>query len=424
MPDEEFDAPAAIERHPCPTCDVPAGLACRTGAGKTAAKYHTRRLQLVPQFAEELHILTPPDRGPGRRWQLGPEPGADAPAEPAPLAAGITTVRIGYARCSTATQKLKSQLDALEPICFQVFHEKVSTRVKVWPEYEKAVAMAGRCKEQHPQVQVILTVHEFRCPGRGTDLLVTAEELCKAGIALEFLTGPITGLYDPGDNHGQGAILIGVLAALSGTERTYTRERTLEAQESARKRGRTGGRPPSVDADQMEYALALRAKGTPMKEIQQKTVITRGRHKGRHPSLPTLYRTLAEAAQGTGHRAQGHKGTRAQGHDRGQSRANRHLPRHPPPQGRPVLQRLVDQPGRRRAEVHRVDRAHTAPRTTALSSSSRRRSKIRRMSSRHGPKTAAKFHEPRDRWSKHNGSPPVQGQTRPLAPSLTVRQKF
>ncbi len=28
-----------------------------------------------------------------------------------------------------------------------------------------------------------------------------------------------------------------------------------------------------------------------MKEIQQKTVITRGKHKGRHPSLPTLYRT-------------------------------------------------------------------------------------------------------------------------------------
>ncbi|MFF0626763.1 hypothetical protein [Streptomyces sp. NPDC004296] len=65
---------------------------------------------------------------------------------------------------------------------------------------------------------------------------------------------------------------------------------------SARKRGRTGGRPPSLDADQIEYALTLRAKGTPMKEIQLKTVITRGKHKGKHPSLPTLYRTLAEAA--------------------------------------------------------------------------------------------------------------------------------
>ncbi|WP_435845199.1 zinc finger domain-containing protein [Streptomyces lavendulae] len=45
--------PAAIERHPCPTCDVPADSACRTGAGKTAAKYHTRRLQLVHRVAED-----------------------------------------------------------------------------------------------------------------------------------------------------------------------------------------------------------------------------------------------------------------------------------------------------------------------------------------------------------------------------------
>ncbi|WP_424922612.1 zinc finger domain-containing protein [Streptomyces sp. wa53] len=76
---------SAIERHPCPTCDAPAGSACRTGAGKTAAKYHTRRLQLVPRVAEELHILTPPDRGPGRRWVLGPEPGAHLPTQAPPL---------------------------------------------------------------------------------------------------------------------------------------------------------------------------------------------------------------------------------------------------------------------------------------------------------------------------------------------------
>ncbi|MFC9932197.1 recombinase family protein [Streptomyces sp. NPDC127190] len=192
MTDEGFDAPGAIERQPCPSCDVPAGAACRTGAGKTAAKYHTRRLQLVPRVAEELHILTPPDRHPGRRWTLGPEPGTPAAAEPAPLAAGITAVRIGYARCSTATQEVQSQLDALTPVCFEVFHEKVSTRVKVWPAYENAVAMAVRFKNLHPDVQVIPTVHEFRRLGRGIDLLVTVEDLRKIGIALEFLTEPLS----------------------------------------------------------------------------------------------------------------------------------------------------------------------------------------------------------------------------------------
>jgi hypothetical protein len=125
----------------------------------------------VLRVAEELHVLTPPERGPGKRWVLGPEPdGADS-AGPAPLAVGITAVRIGYARCSTTTQELQSQLDALEPVCFEVFQEKVSTRVRVWPEYEKAVAMARRFKRQHPDVHVILTVYGFRRLGRGTDLL-------------------------------------------------------------------------------------------------------------------------------------------------------------------------------------------------------------------------------------------------------------
>lgn len=70
--------------------------------------YHTRRLQLVPRVAEELHVLTPPDHGPGKRWVPGPEPDGAGAVEPAPLTAGITAVRIGYARCSTATQELQS----------------------------------------------------------------------------------------------------------------------------------------------------------------------------------------------------------------------------------------------------------------------------------------------------------------------------
>ncbi|CDR06857.1 predicted protein [Streptomyces iranensis] len=35
-----------------------------------------------------------------------------------------------------------------------------------------------------------------------------------------------------------------------------------------------------------------------MKEIREKTFTTRGKHKGQHPSLPALYRTLTEAVQG------------------------------------------------------------------------------------------------------------------------------
>ena len=52
-------------------------------------------------------------------------------------------IRIGYARCSTATQELQSQLDALAAAhCTRVFSEKISTRIKIRPELEKALTLA------------------------------------------------------------------------------------------------------------------------------------------------------------------------------------------------------------------------------------------------------------------------------------------
>ncbi|MFE0019849.1 hypothetical protein [Amycolatopsis sp. NPDC059021] len=50
-------AAAAVERHPCPQCDVPAGSACRTRARKTAAKYHTARFILVPEYLLDVAVV-------------------------------------------------------------------------------------------------------------------------------------------------------------------------------------------------------------------------------------------------------------------------------------------------------------------------------------------------------------------------------
>ena len=55
---------------PRPKCDAPAGSPCRTGGGKTAAWYHTARFILVPALREELNVVVPPDRAPGRPWGL------------------------------------------------------------------------------------------------------------------------------------------------------------------------------------------------------------------------------------------------------------------------------------------------------------------------------------------------------------------
>jgi DNA invertase Pin-like site-specific DNA recombinase len=52
---------------------------------------------------------------------------------------------------------------------------------------------------------------------------------------LEFLTGELQGSHDP------SGIVLTVLAALSGMEREYIRDRTLEGHESARTRGKIIG---------------------------------------------------------------------------------------------------------------------------------------------------------------------------------------
>ncbi|WNE99675.1 recombinase family protein [Streptomyces luomodiensis] len=67
----------------------------------------------------------------------------------------------GYARCSTAQQELQSQLDVLEPVCKRNFSEKISTRLKTWPELEKALKLAYDLQEaarpgshpHHPRAQ-------------------------------------------------------------------------------------------------------------------------------------------------------------------------------------------------------------------------------------------------------------------------------
>jgi len=280
-------AAAAVERHPCPKCDVPAGSPCRTRAGKVAAKYHTARFILVPALREDLAVAAPPDRGPGTSWKPGP------PVEVAATPPVGAPIRIGYARCSTAQQDLQIQLDALERAhCTRIFSEKISSRIKIRPEFDKALALARDITQAAPGQPVILTVHELKRPARNAaELMAVAAALESDGIQLELLTGPLAGVYDP---NGMGAMLFAVLAVAAQLDRNYIREKTLEGQQAAAARGNHGGRPKVIDADMLLFARALKDKGTPMPEIAQKLVIKTGKNAGRHPSVASLYRALAD----------------------------------------------------------------------------------------------------------------------------------
>lgn len=146
-----------------------------------------------------------------------------------PKAAG-PPIRIGYARTSTVRQELASQLAALESAsCTRVFSEKISSRIKTRPEFDKALALAREIRQAAPGQPVILAVHEMKRLARNAAELMTLSARLQAdGIQLELLTGPLTGIYDPA---GMGSMLFAALAVAAQLDRDYIREKTLEGQQ-------------------------------------------------------------------------------------------------------------------------------------------------------------------------------------------------
>jgi DNA invertase Pin-like site-specific DNA recombinase len=85
-----------------------------------------------------------------------------------------------------------------------------------------------------------------------------------------------------------------VLAALSGMEREYIRDRTLEGHESARTRGKTIGGATVTDDAMLSMALHLREQELSLRDIAARLVITKGKKKGQRPSPATVLRMLRE----------------------------------------------------------------------------------------------------------------------------------
>lgn len=223
----------------------------------------------MPTLTKALNVPTPAVRKPGSAWIELPRPraaGADA----------VGHVRIGYARASTARQSLDSQLDSLaEASVTRIFSEKISTRATRAQRLEKAVALTSELRGA--DIRVALVVHEHKRLGRGIDLAMLAEELKASGVGLEFLTSELQGSHDP------SGVVFTVLAALSGMEREYVRDRTLEGHESARKRGKTIGGANVTDDAMLAMALRLRTQQMSLRDIAARLVITKGAKKGQPP---------------------------------------------------------------------------------------------------------------------------------------------
>lgn len=276
-----------VEAHACPmsTCQAPAGSPCRTTAGKVAVRYHTARFQLVPSLRSELHVATPAIRNPGSAWQALPAAIPNAPTVD-------SEIRIGYARVSTRSQEIQSQLDALQAAgVHRLFKEHISTRVRERPEMKAALAAAREYRSLG--ARVTLVVHEMKRLGRGAlELLKAADELRDAGIELEFLTGPLAGRHDPA---GHGAALFAFFAAMAEAERDYIRDKTLEGHETARTKGKVIGGVKVSDEDMLATALRLRdEENLSLRDIASRLIIRSGKKRGQHPSPATVMRMLRE----------------------------------------------------------------------------------------------------------------------------------
>lgn len=145
---------------------------------------------------------------------------------------GCALMKIGYARVSTNDQNKSMQLDALRAAgCERVFEDTASGATESRPGLDEALAFARKGDE--------LVVWKLDRIGRSLPHLVKLmTQLRDQGIGFRSVTENIE-TETPG-----GRLVMHMFAALAEFERDLIRERTRSGLESARARGRTGGRKP------------------------------------------------------------------------------------------------------------------------------------------------------------------------------------
>ena len=176
----------------------------------------------------------------------------------------------GYARVSTQQQDLIRQMDIINKFnCTEVLTEKMSGTKADRPEL-------NRLKDKVRNGDTLI-IESFSRLGRSTkDLIELVEWFENKGVKI------ISCKENFDTNTPQGKLMLIVFQAFSQFERDLIVQRTKEGLESARARGRKGGRPKVKDKS-IEKALNLyKSKEYSISEIVEMTGI----------SQATLYRYI------------------------------------------------------------------------------------------------------------------------------------
>ena len=183
--------------------------------------------------------------------------------------------KIGYARVSTLEQNLDLQLDALKSEgCKQIFTDKISGVKARKPHFEKLLEYA------RPGDTIV--VWKLDRLGRSTvQLIQLVEELKKREVNLKSLSEAID------MSSATGNLFFQFMCILAEHERNIIRERTQAGLDSARARGRMGGRPSGLNERYKRIAPEV-------KEVYEKN--NRSTEEIRSmfhiKSQPTLYKIL------------------------------------------------------------------------------------------------------------------------------------
>ena len=189
-----------------------------------------------------------------------------------PHAAGC---RLGYARVSTDEQDEALQVRALEAAGIDALYidHGVSGAKTSRPRLDTML-------EQVTAGDTIVVYSLSRLSRGMAHLLELADRFERDGIALVSLTEQID------TTTAMGTFTFRLLAALAAMERDLLIERTQAGLAAARAKGRYGGRPAALTADQKRHARLLAAGGVRAEEIAASLKVSRA----------TVYRALAEVA--------------------------------------------------------------------------------------------------------------------------------
>lgn len=153
---------------------------------------------------------------------------------------------IGYARISTADQNLEGQLDALSAAgAERIFSDTISGSTRKRPELDKML-------DQLREGDVIVVAKYDRLARSLRDLLDLVETIKERGAGFRSLAEDID------TTTPAGRLVFHVFASMAQFERERISERTKEGLQAARKRGRIGGRPPALTADQKAEVRRMR----------------------------------------------------------------------------------------------------------------------------------------------------------------------